>query len=475
MACALTVTASAAWCASATGATFTVNTQQDKAAVPTACAGSAGDCALRQALQLARAGGTVVLPAGRYTIDHLLVTEEPDGADHDFDIGGGVSCPCTPVVIQGAGARTTIVDGGGTDRVFDVYDGFVATISGVTITGGNDPFYGGGIRTGGNTTIIDSTIKGNTALGTGGGIHNEADGSGAATTLINSTVSGNTAPGSGQVAPAGGGIYNGRGIVTVINSTISGNTAGTPGVSAARGGGIASSISGGGSEGVVLRNATIHANSAQATSSTGGNLSTTGFGSVAGTVRVANSIITAGSASTAANCDGAAQQSLGFNFVGDTGCGLSGTGDIIAADPQLSPLGDAGGPTDTLRPTPASPVLEQGDPAGCKDPAGAALATDQRGVSRPLGRCDIGAVELAPPTASAGETSSMTQTTATIGGRAGNPFILAGTAYVEFGTTTSYTRSIRAGTFRATAPALTLPAPPANDDPAPFSDPQPAR
>ena len=40
-----------------------------------------------------------------------------------------------PVVIQGGGARGTIVDGGGTDRVFDVYDGYTATISGVTITG----------------------------------------------------------------------------------------------------------------------------------------------------------------------------------------------------------------------------------------------------------------------------------------------------------------------------------------------------
>jgi len=438
--------------AAASAATFTVNTQQDKAFVPAACAGATGDCALRQALHLARSGGTIVLPAGRYTIDHALVTEEGDG-DHDLDIGGGVSCPCTAVVIEGAGARTTIVDGGGTDRVFDVYDGFLATISGVTVTGGSAPSYGGGIRTGGDTTIINSTIKGNTAVDSGGGIHNEADGSGAATTLINSTVTGNTAPGGGQVAPAGGGIYNGRGTVTVINSTISGNTAGTPARSAARGGGIASNVSAGGSEGVVLRNATVHANSAQATSSSGGNISTTGFGSVAGTVRAANSIITGGSASTAANCEGAAQQSLGFNFLGDADCGPNGTSDSVGTDPKLSALGDAGGPTDTLRPTPLSPVLEAGDPAGCKDPAGTALATDQRGVTRPLGRCDIGAVELAPPTATAGETSSITQTSATIGGRAGNPFILAGSAFVEFGTTTSYTRS-----FRATAPALTLPA-----------------
>ena len=62
-------------------------------------------------------------------------------------------------------------------------------------------------------------------------------------------------------------------------------------------------------------------------------------------------------------------------------------------DPMLEPLSDYGGPTQTMRPLPWSPVINAGDNTD-------APATDQRGVGRPRDGdgngslvVDIGALE----------------------------------------------------------------------------------
>src|SRR5207245_2885101 len=89
-------------------------------------------------------------------------------------------------------------------------------------------------------------------------------------------------------------------------------------------------------------------------------------------------------------------------------------------DPRLGPLQDNGGGTRTMMPSPDSPAIDAGNPAGCTDPTGAVLARDQRGYARPAGpRCDSGAVEapaaVAPtstpqPTATALPTATATAT-----------------------------------------------------------------
>jgi hypothetical protein len=75
----------------------------------------------------------------------------------------------------------------------------------------------------------------------------------------------------------------------------------------------------------------------------------------------------------------------GFNVTDHTG------------NPQLGPLRDNGGPTWTHVPGQGSGLIDSGDPA-------CALATDQRGVYRPIdgnrngiALCDIGAVEFQLP------------------------------------------------------------------------------
>jgi hypothetical protein len=89
--------------------------------------------------------------------------------------------------------------------------------------------------------------------------------------------------------------------------------------------------------------------------------------------------------------------SLGNNLIGDasessgwTSTDLTGT-DANPLNPELSPLGDYGGPTQTQVPLPGSPAIGAGSIALI--PAG--VTTDQRGFARVVGgKVDIGAVEL---------------------------------------------------------------------------------
>ncbi|MDH3201362.1 MAG: hypothetical protein OEM15_10765 [Myxococcales bacterium] len=90
-------------------------------------------------------------------------------------------------------------------------------------------------------------------------------------------------------------------------------------------------------------------------------------------------------------------RSLGYNLFGPNfECNIEGdtTGDLTDVDPQLASLADNGGPTMTHAISENSPVLDAGDPAGCFGEDGKLLASDQRGATRPVGVCDIGAVEM---------------------------------------------------------------------------------
>jgi hypothetical protein len=81
----------------------------------------------------------------------------------------------------------------------------------------------------------------------------------------------------------------------------------------------------------------------------------------------------------------------GFLVVSDSvvqdGCpaGITCT-NIIIADPRLGTLGNYGGSTQTIPLLPGSSAIDTGNNTICP-------ATDQRGVVRPQGACDIGAFE----------------------------------------------------------------------------------
>lgn len=64
---------------------------------------------------------------------------------------------------------------------------------------------------------------------------------------------------------------------------------------------------------------------------------------------------------------------------------VTGTNNITSGEPFLAPLGDYGGPTQTMPPLPGSPAIDGGSSGG--------PATDNRGLPR-TGSADIGAVEF---------------------------------------------------------------------------------
>src|SRR5262249_7774887 len=120
--------------------------------------------------------------------------------------------------ITGPKAGVT-VSGGGNSRVFQIDGGVTASISGLTISGGNTGGNGGApANLGSQLNGARCTVRGNSAtaaFGSGGGVFS----SGAATTLTDCAVSGNSASYGSGVGSSNGGT------LALNNCTITGNTA----------------------------------------------------------------------------------------------------------------------------------------------------------------------------------------------------------------------------------------------------------
>ena len=307
--------------------------------------------------------------------------------------------------IIGSGAKTTIVDGGGVRQVAVVGSEpkVPVTLSQMTFRHGGGTADGGGVyNCFGTLTIIDSVISensitsGNGSDGYGAGIYNCPF---STLTLINTTIRDNS-------AKVGGGICNG-GLLTILNSTFSGNVAREQ-----RGGGIGNYGT------LIISNSTFSGNSSGSDGFAGGILNGGLFQSI-GTLLISNSTLSGNTAgdsggifnvngSTVAlqntilannmggNCRGAFN-SGGYNLSSDNSCGFDGAGDLNNTDPELGPLQNNGGPTDTMALLRGSPAIDAGNPGGCTDSHGHLLKTDQRGMPRPdkedSGGCDIGAYE----------------------------------------------------------------------------------
>jgi hypothetical protein len=148
-------------------------------------------------------------------------------------------------------------------------------------------------------------------------------------TMVNCTLTGNSATGSSS----GGAIRN-QGQLEIINCTLVGNSA------ANAAGGIDNLAS------VYLTNSIVCSNTA-----------TTGNPNIVGTIY------------------------------------LYSAANLVDTDPLLAPLGNYGGPTQTMPPLSGSPAIDAGN-----DSAAGGLTFDQRGLPRFSGaHVDIGAVEIQPP------------------------------------------------------------------------------
>lgn len=200
-------------------ATFVVTTMAD-----TVDAGD-GVVSLREAILDSNArttAATIVVPAGTYALTQTPVNTLVTGLTGDLDISASTNYPLT---IRGAGAGTTVIDGGGLYRAF-VITGFGAvSITDLTVQGGNAGKSSGGAIFSQYATlsINNCTFSGNSAGGAGGG----AISAGGTLTVGNSTFSGNSATSPYLTGSASGGAINfvGSGTLTVSDSTFSNNSA----------------------------------------------------------------------------------------------------------------------------------------------------------------------------------------------------------------------------------------------------------
>ena len=339
------------------------------------------------------------------------------GADRS---GGGIAITTGNLILSGStvayntsggGGGVTNSHGGGlsfresaSDSIADPHDMIIeSTNFGGNVANGR----GGGadIATAGRIEVNAATFVGNTSTNRGGGAHLETD-----ATVDNSRFQSNQAPEGGGLyvsdfgptevfvstttisanvaSVQGGGIAaDDQDLLRLTNSTVSGNQA-------PRGGGINIGVDPmDGSEVVELHHATVSGNTAPA----GANVA-----SYEGDLSITASLLVE-PLGGGASCDvGAGNQlPMGYSFVTDTSCGVHPTDTISAASPQLGPLADNGGPTQTRAPSLFGPI-------GGKVPAAAcSLTTDQRNLPRPQGvACEPGAVEVAEAVLLAGNSGA---------------------------------------------------------------------
>jgi len=288
----------------------------------------------------------------------------------DFDVEDSV-------VIRGAGANATAIDGSSLDRVFDIVRSPAqVTIEALTIRNGDagSQSNGGGVRNVGVLSVVRSTIAGNHATN-GGGIYNIDFAS-----VVDSTLADNAALSGGALLNLGtvsvtrttfsgndasfGGAIQSDGLLRLTNSTVTGN-------SADQGGAIRAF------QWLIMSQSTVAGNTASVIGGIDNSRVTNGT--------VGGSIVANNSGGNCASAVGDGGSNLTFP-VSDDSCG----GTWLVGDPRLGPLADNGGLTETR-------ALTTGSEAVDRIPASdsACTTTDQRGVDRPVGPgCDVGAYEL---------------------------------------------------------------------------------
>jgi len=202
-------------------ATFTVNSTADAVDINPGdgvCATNSGVCTLRAAIQETNALAgmdTIIVSAGTYLLT-IAGTGEDQSATGDLDITDSL-------ILNGANASTTVIDGNAIDHVFHVRTNQAVTLTEITIQNGNAPYMdgmfdgGGGIRAtnGARLTIINCNIVENNSVDRGGGIFSIGN-----ITIANSQVSNNTSQSGGGFSSA-----SASAIITVTNSLFAENSA----------------------------------------------------------------------------------------------------------------------------------------------------------------------------------------------------------------------------------------------------------
>lgn len=389
----------AGWTAHAAGTLYAYPGGQ--ATAPTSCL-PASDlseaCSLSIALTVANSGDTVILAANPGAGSTAAFTTE-DG----WDVPQG-SLAMKP----DAGVTATLGGGGEAAYVLHYTGTGTLSIDNLIITGsvGSTGMAtpGGGVvnQGGGALRVQRSTLSANTTSALdgrvmGGGIVSF----GGAVDVSASTFTGNDVIGGAETV-FGGGIVMMDGTATVRSSTFAGNHV-RPGSLPVSGGGL---LVAGGSATVIastfVGNAVID--------STGGEQIVGGIVTAPGATVVLSANLFAGNAASCLEIGGdPAVTDAGDNISDDDSCGFDSAGtsvsDSTALLGSLNPLGDNGGPTQTVLPKSGSPAVGMIPPGSSVTVGGTSVmlcpTADQRDVgSAPLEPCNAGSVQglSAPPT-----------------------------------------------------------------------------
>jgi hypothetical protein len=356
-----------------------------------------GACTLRAAIQQANftpsIADTIILTHGTYilTIENSLNSDEDEAATGDLDI-------TTNIVIEGAGARDTIVEAkeGLNDRIFHlVGDDAVAALNRLTVRNGDVTLLDGGTADGGGILVGGGLLDGyelavvdNTTANSGGGIMTIGVNS---MTLERCTISGNKADGGNA---SGGGIYHGQNYqMKIVNCTISDNEA------SSRGAGIDISNN---SKLAIIHNTTIANNRLIDDPEHGGGI----YINNNTDIEIYSSIIANNTAmgGVANDCYGQIDV-LDYSLVEAPApgnhCIIAGDGESIESylgseDPLLGELAYNGGDLQTHALFEESLAVDGGNQLVVGSEDRACYTTDARGQHRPAREyCDMGAYELA--------------------------------------------------------------------------------
>jgi hypothetical protein len=410
-------------------ATFTVTNYGD----PSAGTCVPGSCSLRQAVaasNLNSGADTINVRAGVYTLkqptqdlgisdsvtinavggDAIVGANGPFTGTRAFEVFANASVTFNDISVRnGIGPKDADgEDRGGAIRVDK--DGSL-TLNGGSIRSSelNDTgSQGGGIYTAGKLNLNGVDVTDNkTGFAFGGGIY--ASDTGYAT-VKNSVIANNSSSFGGGIAGTGG--------AQVTDSVVHDNSAGLGGALYASGCGsfkfeystLDNNDASGNAGAVRARDADVflfHSTvSGNQAFGNGGRSAVKANGTCPTQIYTGNSIIAGNTAGggTSPDCldeNGSGNVTdQGHNIVGDAiGCGLTGaTGDQLGSsgspiDPQLGPLANNGGPTETMALQATSPATGKADPSSCG-------TTDQRGFSIAHdgdAGCDVGAYELLQP------------------------------------------------------------------------------
>jgi hypothetical protein len=349
------------------------------------------------------------------TLDHLTLTH-----GHAFtssSVGGAISNSGTLTV-----SNTSLVSNSAFAYGGGIYNDGTLTLTDSTLLSNsaipNQPIgagVGGGLYNAGTMTVANSIIRANRtsggqSSGEGGGIGNVAT-----MTLMDCTLDSNVTGGGRYSANGfGGGISNTSGSLTVSRCLFIANRAQSGDYPFGNGGAIANSatltvfdstftanyagVAGGG----IWSSGTFTVNSSTLTGNTanqGGGIFNASAGTLTlgSTIAANNDLIVFTTPGSGPDIQGRVNTSSSYNLVGEDDGSLSGISNgtnhnqigtpTSPIDPQFSPLGYDGGPTQTFALIPGSPAHNAGDP-------GTSLTTDQRGLPRVVaGSADFGAFQ----------------------------------------------------------------------------------